>query len=307
MFDTWRQLVSLAFACFLLSYIESISAARTFALKYRYEVDARQELLGLGAANLLAGMFQGYPSAGGLSQSAVNEQAGARTPLALIFASVHARAGVVVPHRLVPQPAQHRARRVVLVAVLGLVDLKEFRHLFQVSRLDFTAAVVALAGVLLLGILDGVIFAVVASLVMLLQRTSTPHVAFLGRIPGTNRYSDLARHPDNEPIPGVLAFRVEATLLYFNVDHVLRDVLQRVRDTPTGLRLVICDLSNSPYVDLAGARLLARLHDELKAMNIELLVVEAHAPSGTSCAPRDWRSWSGRLTGTFPWPTRLLI
>jgi MFS superfamily sulfate permease-like transporter len=166
---------------------------------------------------------------------------------------------------------------VVLVAVLGLIDLREFRHLFRVSRLDFIAAVVALVGVLLLGILDGVIFAVVASLVMLLQRTSTPHVAFLGRIPGTNRFSDLARHPDNEPIPGVLAFRVEAALLYFNVDHVLRDVLQRVRNTPPGLRLVICDLSNSPYVDLAGARLLARLHDELKAMNIELLVVEAHA------------------------------
>ena len=75
----------------------------------------------------------------------------------------------------------------------------------------------------------------------------------------------------------MLAFRVEATLLYFNVEHVLRDVLQRVRDTPPGLRLVICDLSNSPYVDLAGARMLAHLHDELKAMNIELLVVEAHA------------------------------
>jgi len=275
--DTWRQLVSLAFACFLLSYIESISAARTFALKYRYEVDARQELLGLGAANLLAGMFQGYPSAGGLSQSAVNEQAGARTPLALIFASVTLGLVLLFLTGLFRNLPNTVLAAVVLVAVLGLVDLKEFRHLFQVSRLDFTAAMVALAGVLLLGILDGVIFAVVASLVMLLQRTSTPHVAFLGRIPGTNRYSDLARHPDNEPIPGVLAFRVEATLLYFNVDHVLRDVLQRVRDTPTGLRLVICDLSNSPYVDLAGARLLARLHDELKAMNIELLVVEAHA------------------------------
>jgi high affinity sulfate transporter 1 len=275
--DTWRQLASLAFACFLLSYIESISAARTFALKYRYEVDARQELLGLGAANLLAGMFQGYPSAGGLSQSAVNEQAGARTPLALVFASVTLGLVLLFLTGLFRNLPNTVLAAVVLVAVLGLIDFKAFRHLFRVSRLDFTAAVVALAGVLLLGILNGVIFAVVASLVMLLQKTSTPHVAFLGRIPGTNRFSDLARHPDNEPIPGVLAFRVEAALLYFNVDHVLRDVLQRVRNTPAGLRLVICDLSNSPYVDLAGARLLARLHDELKAMNIELLVVEAHA------------------------------
>jgi high affinity sulfate transporter 1 len=275
--NTWRELISLAFACFLLSYIESISAARTFALKYHYEVDARQELLGLGAANLLAGLFQGYPSAGGLSQSAVNEKAGARTPLALVFASV--ALGLVLLFltgwfRNLPNTV---LAAVVLVAVLGLIDVRELRHLFQVSRRDFAVAVMALVGVLLLGILDGVIFAVVASLVMLLQRSATPHVAFLGRISGTDRFSDLARHPENEPVPGVLIFRVEAALLYFNVDHVLRTVLERVRSRSDGLHVVVCDLSNSPYLDLAGVRMLARLYDELKTMNIELLVVEAHA------------------------------
>ena len=275
--DTWRQLASLAFACFLLSYIESISAARTFALKYRYEVDARQELLGLGAANLLAGMFQGYPSAGGLSQSAVNEQAGARTPLALVFASATLGLVLLFLTGLFRNLPNTVLAAVVLVAVLGLIDLREFRHLFRVSRLDFIAAVVALAGVLLLGILNGVIFAVVASLVMVLQRSATPHIAFLGRIPGTNRFSDLARHPDNEPVPGVLIFRVEAPLLYFNADHVQRTVLERVRSQLDGLHVVVCDLSNSPYLDLAGTRMLARLFDELKTMNIELLVVEAHA------------------------------
>lgn len=275
--DTWRQLASLAFACFLLAYIESISAARTFALKHHYEVDARQELLGLGAANLLAGLFQGYPSAGGLSQSAVNEKAGARTPLALVFAS--ATLGLVLLFltgwfRNLPNTV---LAAVVLVAVLGLIEVRQLRHLFRVSRLDFAAAMVALAGVLLLGILNGVIFAVVASLVMLLQRSATPHVAFLGRIPGTSRFSDLARHPDNEPVPGVLIFRVESALLYFNVDHVQRTVLEQVRRRPDGLQVVVCDLSNTPYLDLAGAHMLARLYDELKTMNIELLVVEAHA------------------------------
>jgi high affinity sulfate transporter 1 len=275
--DTRRQLVSLAFACFLLSYIESISAARTFALKHRYEVDARQELLGLGAANLFAGLFQGYASAGGLSQSAVNEKAGARTPLSLVFCSIMLGLVLLFLTGLFRNLPNTVLAAVVLVAVLGLINVRELRHLFRVSRTDFAAAMVALVGVLLLGILNGVIFAVVASLGMLLLRQSTPHIAFLGRIPGTNRFSDFERHPDNEPIPGVLAFRVEAALLYFNADHILRNVLQRVRNTLPGLRLVICDLSNSPYVDLAGARLLARLHDELKAMNIELLVVEAHA------------------------------
>lgn len=275
--DTRRQLASLAFACFLLSYIESISAARTFALQHRYDVDARQELLGLGAANLLAGLFQGYPSAGGLSQSAVNEKAGARTPLSLVFTSIALGLVLLFLTGLFRNLPSAVLAAVVLVAVEGLISIKDLRHLFRVSRLDFAAAMVALVGVLLLGILDGVIFAVVASLLMLLQRTSTPHVAFLGRIPGTNRFSDLARHPDNEPIPGALAFRVEAALLYFNADHVLRDVLARVRTSPAGLKLVICDLSNSAYVDLAGARMLAHLHEELRALEIELRVVEAHA------------------------------
>jgi SulP family sulfate permease len=272
-----RQLASLAFACFLLSYIESISAARTFALKHRYEVDARQELLGLGAANLMAGLFQGYPSAGGLSQSAVNEKAGARTPLSLVFTSLVLGLVLLFLTGLFRNLPNTVLAAVVLVAVKGLINIKELRHLFRVSRPDFAAAMVALVAVLLLGILNGVIFAVVASLLMLLTRTSTPHVAFLGRIPGTDRFSDFARHPDNEPVRGALLFRVEAALLYFNVEHILRDVLQRVRDTAPGLKLVICDLSNSPYVDLAGARMLARLHDELEALKIELLVVEAHA------------------------------
>ncbi len=274
---TLRGLASLAFACFLLSYIESISAARAFALKHHYDLDAHQELLGLGAANLLAGLFQGYPSAGGLSQSAVNEQAGARTPLSLLFTSVALGLVLLFLTGLFRNLPSTVLAAVVLVAVTGLIDFKEFRHLWRVSRLDFYAALTALVGVLLLGILDGVIFAVIASLLMVLMRTATPHVAFLGRIPGTQRFSDISRHPDNEIIPGVLAFRVEAALLYFNVDHVLRTVLERVRSQSDGLKLVVCDLSNSPYVDHAGARMLARLHDELQPLGIELRVVEAHA------------------------------
>jgi MFS superfamily sulfate permease-like transporter len=212
-----------------------------------------------------------------LSQSAVNERAGARTPLSLVFASLALALVLLFLTGLFHNLPAPVLAAVVFVAVAGLIDLKELAHLFRVNRLDFFAAVVAFAGVLLLGILNGVIFAVVASLLMLLQRTSTPHVAFLGRIPGTDRFTDIARHPDNELIPGVLIFRVEAVLLYFNVDHVLRDVLDRVRAAPSGLKLVICDLSNAAYVDLAGARMLTRLHDELKTMNVGLRIIGAHA------------------------------
>jgi anti-anti-sigma factor len=97
-----------------------------------------------------------------------------------------------------------------------------------------------------------------------------------GRIPGTDRFSDVARHPENEAIPGVLAFRVEASLVYFNVDHVLEAVLQRAR-SEAGLHRVVYDLSNTPYVDVAGARMLRRLCDELADKGIELRVVGAHS------------------------------
>lgn len=272
-----RQLARLAGACFLLSYIESVSAARTFALKHRYDVDSRQELLGLGAASLLAGLFQGYPIAGGLSQSAVNERGGAKTPLSLVFASAAICCVLLFLTGLFRTLPDAVLAAIVLVAVAGLIDLRELHHLWRASRLDFAAAAVALAGVLLMGVLDGVLIAVLASVLMLLARSSRPQVAFLGRIPGTNRFSDLARHPDNEPIPGVLPFRVQASLLYFNVDHVLETVRQRAK-TLTGLKRVVCDLSNVPYVDIAGARMLRRLHEELSAAGIDLKIVEAHGP-----------------------------
>jgi high affinity sulfate transporter 1 len=272
-----RQLVRLACACFLLSYIESVSAARTFALKHRYAISPRQELLGLGAASLLAGLWQGYPVAGGLSQTAVNERGGARTPLSLVIASAAICCVLLFLTGFFRTLPDAVLAAVVLVAVKGLIDVRELRHLWRVSRLDFCAAAVALAGVLLMGVLDGVLVAVFASLVMLLARSSRPQVAFLGRIPGTNRFSDLARHPDNEAIPGVLAFRVQSSLLYFNVDHVLDAVLQRARAQPD-LRRVICDLSNVPYVDVAGARMLRRLHEELAAAGVDFKIVEAHGP-----------------------------
>lgn len=270
-----RQLVRLASACFLLSYIESVSSARTFALKHRYDVNPRQELLGIGAASLLAGLFQGFPVAGGLSQSAVNERGGAKTPLSLVFASASIACVLLFLTGLFRTLPDTVLAAIVLVAVAGLIDLAELRHLWRVSRLDFAAATVALAGVLAMGVLDGVLIAVLASVIMLLAGSSRPYVAFLGRIPGTSRFSDLARHPENEPLPGMLAFRVQSALLYFNVDHVLEAVRRRVADQH-GVRRVICDLSNVPFVDVAGARMLRRLHDELAVAGVEFKLVEAH-------------------------------
>jgi high affinity sulfate transporter 1 len=289
-----RQLTTLAFACFLLAYIESVSAARTFALKHHYTVDPRQEFLGLGAANCLAGLWQGFPVAGGLSQSAVNEKAGACTPLSLAFASVVIALVLLFFTGLFQSLPDAVLAAIVLIAVKGLIDVKELRYLWHASRIDFAAAVVALVGVLAMGILDGVIIAVLASLVMVLAHVARPHVAFLGRITGTDRFSDVARHPENEAVPGVLAFRVEASLVYFNVDHVLETVLPRVRSNPE-LRRVVYDLSNTPYVDVAGARMLRRLHDELADRKIELRVVGAHSEVRDRLRFEKLQDWLGPI------------
>src|SRR5262249_19663817 len=135
----------------------------------------------------------------------------------------------------------------------------------------------ALLGVLGSGLLRGVMIGAVISLIELLRRASRPHVAFLGRIPGTRRFSDLARHPDNEAIPGVLIFRVESALLYFNGDHVREAVVERARAEVPAPRLVVCDLSNSPHVDLQGVHALKGLARDLEAMGSRLQAVEAHA------------------------------
>jgi MFS superfamily sulfate permease-like transporter len=256
--------------------VESVSAARTLAAMRGYEINTRQELLALGAANLLAAFFHGFPIAGGLSQSAVNDKAGARTPFALVFASATIAICLLFFTEFLRNLPMVVLAAIVLVAVKGLIDIAALRHLWRVSRFEFAIAMVALGGVLVLGILQGVLLAMVVSLLMLLATAARPHVAFLGRIPGTRRYSDLDRHPDNELTPGVLVFRAEASLLYFNVDHVRNRVWTKVGDAPS-LRLVVCDLSNSPHIDVAAASMLAALHRQLALRGIQFRIVEAHA------------------------------
>jgi high affinity sulfate transporter 1 len=269
-------ILPLAAACFLLGYVESVSAARTLAARHGYEINPRQELLALGTANLVAGLSQGFPIAGGLSQSAVNDKAGARTPLSLVVASLTIGVCLVVLTGLLQNLPMVVLAAIVLVAVKGLIDVKALAHLFRVSRFEFGIALVALVGVLMLGILKGVLLAVIVSLLGVVTAAARPHVAFLGRIPGTRRYSDLHRHPENETIAGVLIFRVESALLYFNVQHVRNLVWQRLAATEP-LQLVVCDLSNTPTVDVAGANLLLALHDELSTRQARLQIVEAHA------------------------------
>lgn len=269
-------IIPLAGGCLLLAYIEGVSAARTFAAKHGYALDPRQELLGIGAANVAAAVGHGYPVAGGLSQSAVNDKAGARSPLALVFASVTLALCLLFLTGLLENLPKAVLASVVLTAVYGLLDFPALIRMWRVSRLDFYAAAIALGAVLLLGILQGILLAALASVLLLLARVSSPHVAFLGRIPGTNQYSDLDRHPENEPLVNVIAFRPEASMIYVNADAVRDAVLEHLRTAVSAVHLVVCDLSASPYLDLAGSRMLHELHGELASRGIALRIVGAH-------------------------------
>ena len=271
-----EEVVPLAAGCLLLAYIEGVSAARAFAAKHGYTLDPRQEFLGIGAANLAAALGHGYPVAGGLSQSAVNDKAGARTPLSLVFASLTLSLCLLFLTGLLENLPKAVLAAIVLTAVYGLIDLPAMLRMWRISRMDFYAATIALGAVLLWGILQGILLAALASILLLLARATQPHVAFLGRIPGTNSYSDLARHPENEPLSGVIAFRPEASLLYVNAESVLEAVSSRLEASDSlNIHMVVCDLSASPHIDLAGSGMLHQLHGELARRGIALRIVGA--------------------------------
>lgn len=276
-FQDIKEIFPLAFACFLLAYIESVSASRALAQKNGYDIDARQELLALGLANLAISVGSGYPVSGGLSQSAVNDGAGAKTPVSLIIASFAIAICLLFFTGLLKNLPNVMLACIVLVAIRSLVNIKEFKRLFKTNKFDFTVAIISFFGVLVFGILEGVVLASVVSLLLIIRSVSTPHIAWLGRIPGTQRYSDIKRHPDNETIPGLLVFRVESALLYFNITNVYNHVMEKILSYEDNLQVVVFDLSTSAFVDSSGARFIKKLYYDLSELGITLNIAEAHA------------------------------
>ena len=272
-----NDLLPLALACFLLAAVETAAIGRTFAVKHGNRLDANQEFLALAASNLAAGLGRGFPVSGGMSQSLVNEGGGARTPLSGAISSGIILVVVLFFSQLLAALPQPVLAAIVLLAVTGLFNVSALKHLRRADRTEFLVAIAALAGVLTSGLLRGVLIGAIISVVLLIRRASRPHVAVLGRIPGTRRFSDHERHQENELIPGVLVFRPESGLFYFNMDHVRDTILDRVGAEATPPGLVVLDLSAAPYVDMHGAQMLGGLAEELKAMGSRVQVVEARA------------------------------
>jgi high affinity sulfate transporter 1 len=272
-----NQILPLAMACFVLAAVETTAIGRMFGAKHGYRIDATQEFLAIGTANLAAGLGRAFPVSGGMSQSLVNESSGARTPLSGLVAALVTLVVILFFTGLLSALPQPVLAAIVLVAVTGLIQVEALKHIWRFSRAEFAVALVALFGVLGSGLLNGVLFGAVLSIVLLLGRASRPRVVEIGRVPGTSYFADLVRHPENERVADVLVVRIEGALLYFNTDHVRDRLTALVNRRTTPPRLIVLFMGTSPFVDLAGTETLIELQRAFSGVGITLRLAEAHS------------------------------
>lgn len=272
-FDT---LLPLSLACFLLAYNEGIAAARLLALRHDCAIDPNRELLGLGAANIAIAFGHGFASAGGLSQSLVNDEARARTPVSVVVCSAWMAIVLLFLTGLFDSLPQPLLAALVLASMQSMFKLDELRQLRRVSAGEFAIAMVTIAAVLGLGILKGVLVACVFSLAMLIRRLALPECVLLGRIAGTDHFASVIRHPSVHTTPGVLVFRPNAELLYFNVDNVRDHMVMLLERTEIPLRRIIVDLSFTTDLDLSTLRMLADFARRARASGVAVLLAHAH-------------------------------
>ena len=269
-------LLPLALACFLIAYNEASASARLLASRHDYAVDPDRELLGLGSANLAIAVGHGFPSGGGLSQSLVNDQAGARTPFAIVICSAWMAIVLLYFTGIFTRLPQPLLAALVLASVQGMFKFDELRQLRRVSTSEFVIAIVTIVAVLGLGILKGVLLAAVFSLAMLIRRLAQPECVLLGRFPGSNHFASTARYADAKPVPGVLIFRANAALLYFNADTVRDHMFAMIGKAAGSIRRIIIDMSFSTDIDLSTARMLADLARRVRETGVDFRIAEAH-------------------------------
>ncbi len=272
-----NSLLPLAMACFLLGAVETAAIGRMFARKHEYRLDSDQEFLALAGANLAAGLGQGFPTSGGMSQSLVNESSGARTPLSGFISSVLMLLVILFLSSLLRHLPQPVLAAIVLAAVTGLFNLSALRRMWTQSRGDFAVAITALLGVLGSGLLMGVLIGAVLSLALLLRRAMKPHTTELGLVPGTDYFADCIRHDKNQRISGVFIFRCDGGIFYFNSEHVGDRFNELLGNRRGPVRLAVFFMGTVPMIDMAGVEFLTELHESLRKRGIELRLAEARS------------------------------
>lgn len=278
----YLDLLGPAVGVLLIGFAEGLGAAKTYAAKGGYEVDPNRELVGLGAANLGAGFFAGMVVNGSLSKTAVNGSAGAKTQVSGLVVAVLTVLTLLFLTGLFEQLPEATLAAVVIAAVVELVDIAALRRLYRVwtewlggiygaaARADFLAAVAALLGVLLFGTLPGLLIGIGIAMVLLVYRTSQPHIAALAQ--RGPLWLDVARHPGLTPRPDLLVVRVESGLYFVNADFVRRRV-QQLCGART--RLVVLDAETSPVIDVTAATMLVDLRDTLARRGVDFRIARS--------------------------------
>jgi SulP family sulfate permease len=281
-------LIGGAVGVMLVGFAEGLGAAKIYAAKNGYDVDADHELLGLGVSNLGAGLASGMVVNGSLSKTAVNGSAGARSQISGLTAALLTLVTLLFLTGLFEKLPEATLAAVVIAAVVELVDISSLRHLWRVragrvvrtyqltARADFVAAAAALLGVLVFDTLPGLVIGIGASLILLIARTSRPHVASLAPVDDRrgSPWVDIARSGLTPPA-GVVVVRVEAPLMFANADSVrtrVRELAAEAADGPHGLKLVVLDGSSSPSIDVTAAGMLTQLREDVRRLGGELVL-----------------------------------
>jgi SulP family sulfate permease len=266
----------------LVGFAEGLGAAKSYAARERREIDPNRELLGLGGANLAAGLSGGMVVNGSLSKTAVNASAGARTQLAGIVAAALTVVTLLALTGLFEDLPEATLAAIVIAAVIELADFSALADLYRVytrrlgaaygaaARPDFIAAVAAMFGVLVFDTLPGLFIGIGVALLLLLYRASRPHVAELGQSGAGERFDDLDRHPEAKPVPGVIVLRVESGLFFANAEGV-RDRIRSAAST-AGTKAVVLDAESVPFIDVSAARMLDGMAEELARDGLRFLV-----------------------------------
>jgi SulP family sulfate permease len=268
-FDQLGDMVPTALAITMLGFVESIAIAKVFAQRNRYTIKPNRELVALGVSTVAAGLSHSYPVSGSFSRTAVNADSGARTQMAgIISAGVVALTLVVLTPFFRPLPNAVLAS-VVIMAVAGLVDVREARRLWRVKRSDFWLLAMAFASTLIFGVQLGLGLSVVASLAVVLRQTTRPHIAVLGRIPGTTQFRNVDRSPAAETTDGVVVVRVDAPLYFANLDYLREKLVKVEEEQDGGLRVLVLDASSVTELDSSADTALAEIAEDLAGRGVE--------------------------------------
>lgn len=276
--QSWLQLLPGAFGLALVCFAEAIGPSRSFASTHKYEIDSNQEFIGLGAANVGAGLFQGFPIGSSLSKSAANDRAGAHSQMSSIIAAFVTALVALFFMQFFYQLPEATLGAIVVVAISGMVKVAKMKHLYHVRRVDFILAVVAFLAVLTFETLQALLFAVIISLFALVWYASQPKLAVLGRVPNSLDFSDVRRHPENHTISGLLMVRPENGLFFANAVGFRDAIMREMQFCPEPVKAVLIDLGATTDLDVPSADMLVELHKDLHNRNVRCILTRMIMP-----------------------------